>query len=232
MPTTIRDVVLARASRLSPSGLAVLEAAAILGPRIEPALLAAMAAAEAPYIDECLELGLLQAQAGALTFRHELARQAVLDSLSPHRRLMLHRLALTTLSAPPQAALDAARLAHHAAAADDHEAILIYAPAAGHAAARAGAQREASALFALALRHAQDLPADERARLYEAHADACNHIDDRSAASTRVAARWRSGERSPNRSVSVSAWRIVRSNSTGSVAPRTPSAIARTPSTC
>ncbi len=179
VPTTIRDVVLARASRLSPSGLAVLEAAAILGPRIEPTLLAAMAAAEAPYIDECLELGLLQAQAGALTFRHELARQAVLDSLSPHRRLVLHRLALTTLSAPPHAALDAARLAHHAAAADDHEAILIYAPAAGHAAARAGAQREASTLFALALRYAQDLPADERARLYEAHADACNHSDDR-----------------------------------------------------
>lgn len=179
VPATVRDAVLARAARLSPSARAVLEAAAVIGPRIEPWLLTAVTGAEAPSVDECLEAGLLHGAASSLAFRHELTRQAVLDALSPHRRLVLHRLALTALCASPLAASDPARIAHHANAAGDPDAILTYAPAAGRAAARTGAHREAAALFGLALQHAHELPAEERAALFEARAEACNHIDDR-----------------------------------------------------
>lgn len=70
---------------------------------------------------------------------------------------------LTALQASPTARADAARLTYHAEAADDRAAILAHAPAAGRAAAQAGAYREAAALFALALRYAEDLPAAERA---------------------------------------------------------------------
>src|SRR5262245_35208803 len=40
IPSSVRDAVLARTARLSPAGHAVLEAAAVIGPRIEPPLLA------------------------------------------------------------------------------------------------------------------------------------------------------------------------------------------------
>ncbi len=179
VPATIRDAVLARVTRLSDSARAVLDAAAVVGPRIEPWLLSATTGAEAPSVDECLALGLLKASSGALVFRHELTRRAVLELLPPHRRLVLHRMILTALQASPTARADAARLTYHAEAADDRAAILAHAPAAGRAAAQAGAYREAAALFALALRYAEDLPAAERAGLYEARADACNHSDDR-----------------------------------------------------
>lgn len=179
VPATIRDAVLARATRLSDSARAVLDAAAVIGPRIEPWLLSATTGAEAPSVDECLALGLLKASSGALVFRHELTRRAVLELLPPHRRLVLHRMILTALQASPTARADAARLTYHAEAAEDRAAILANAPAAGRAAAQAGAFREAAALFALALRYADDLPAAERADLLEAQADACNHSDDR-----------------------------------------------------
>ena len=179
VPATIRDAVLARAARLSTSARAVLDAAAVIGPRIEPWLLAATTGAEAPSVDECLSLGLLKASSGALIFRHELTRRAVLELIPPHRRLVLHRMILAALQASPTARGDVARLTYHAEAAEDRAAILANAPAAGRAAARAGAYREAAALFALAIRHADDLPAPERAGLYAARADACNHSDDR-----------------------------------------------------
>src|SRR6185503_12455103 len=42
IPATVRDAVLARAARLSPPAEATLEAAAVIGPTVEPALLGAV----------------------------------------------------------------------------------------------------------------------------------------------------------------------------------------------
>lgn len=47
-----------------------------------------------------------------------------------------------------------ARLAYHAEVADDHQAVLVYAPRAGARAAQMGAHREAVAQYQRALRHA------------------------------------------------------------------------------
>src|SRR6185436_9875566 len=90
LPATVRDAVLARASRLSPSAQAVLEAAAVIGPRIEAWMLADLAGAEAAAADECVARGMLVPSGENLVFRHELARQAVLESISPPHRVLLH----------------------------------------------------------------------------------------------------------------------------------------------
>ena len=94
VPATVQDAVLARAARLSPSARAVLDAAAVAGPRIEPWLLQALTAAESTAIDECLATGVLFADAASFAFRHELARQAVLQAMTPTRVASLHRLVL------------------------------------------------------------------------------------------------------------------------------------------
>jgi predicted ATPase len=49
VPTTVRDAVLARAARLSPAGRSVLEAAAIIGTRVEPWLIMQVTGASAPW---------------------------------------------------------------------------------------------------------------------------------------------------------------------------------------
>ncbi|MCI0578535.1 MAG: LuxR C-terminal-related transcriptional regulator, partial [Chloroflexi bacterium] len=173
IPLTVREAVLARAARLSPSARAVLEAAAVIGARVEPWLLAEVTGAEASAAGECLASGMLVVQGDVLAFRHELARQTILDAILPHQRLVLNRLALDALKAAPSARRDLARLAHHAEAAGDREAVLEYAPAAARQASTAGAHRQASALYALALRFAADLPPQDHALLLELHAWEC-----------------------------------------------------------
>src|SRR6266542_4315800 len=59
----------------------------------------------------------------------------LLEALAPNRRIALHRAALAALAAPPTGAPDFARLAHHAEAASDTEALLRFAPAAATRAA-------------------------------------------------------------------------------------------------
>ena len=67
------------------------------------------------------------------------------------------------MSGPP----DLARLAHHAEAAGDAEAVLTYAPAAAERATATGARREAAGLYTRALRFADALEPTARAGLLE-----------------------------------------------------------------
>jgi predicted ATPase/DNA-binding CsgD family transcriptional regulator len=170
IPATVRDAVLARAARLSLSARAALEAAAVIGARAEPWLLAEVTGAEAPAAEECLAVGVLQPAGNKLSFRHELARQVILEATSPSQRLALHRLILPALQASPVTRNDLARLAHHAEAANDDQAVLEYAPAAARQAAAANAHREAAAQYQRALRFAGGLSPRERALLLEAGA--------------------------------------------------------------
>ncbi|MGH2600925.1 MAG: AAA family ATPase, partial [Dehalococcoidia bacterium] len=96
IPPTVRDAVLARAARLSPAGRAALEAAAVIGARVGARLLA-MVAADADAVDDCLAGGMLRIEDDALAFRHELVRQAILETLAPHRAAALHRQVLAAL---------------------------------------------------------------------------------------------------------------------------------------
>ena len=177
VPPTIRDVVLARASRLGPSARAVLDAVAVVSPRIEMWLLETLAGREISDLDECLASGMLRREGHAVAFRHELARLAIEESISPHRRVALHREALRALRDPAGGNPDLARLAHHAEAAGDAAAVLELAPRAALHAARLGAHREAAAQYGRALRFADGLPPVERAELLERRSHECYLTD-------------------------------------------------------
>jgi len=179
IPSSVRDAVLARAARLSASGRTVLEAAAVIGLRIEPPLLAEVVGAESLAVDECMGIGMLIEQGEVLAFRHELARQTILEAISPQKRLALHRLVLERLRGSPATGNHLTRLVYHAEAANDPQAVLTFAPAAAHHAAAVSAHREAVAHYALALRFAHGLPPDEYALLLEAYAQECNITDQR-----------------------------------------------------
>jgi tetratricopeptide (TPR) repeat protein len=179
IPDTVRDAVLARAARLSPAGATLLEAVAVVPPQAELWLLEALAGDAADRLDECLTSGMLVAEPAGVGFRHELARLAVEESVPPHRKVGLHRRALAD---PPVGAPDLARLAHHAEAAGDADAVLRFAPAAGARAASLGAYREAAAQYARALRVGDRLSAAQRAELLERRSFACYLTDQNDAA--------------------------------------------------
>jgi DNA-binding CsgD family transcriptional regulator/tetratricopeptide (TPR) repeat protein len=173
IPHTVRDAVLARAARLTPAAGTLLEAVAVARQQAEIWLLEALAAEVVHGLDECLTSGMLTSGSTGVAFRHELARLAIEDDLTPHRRVALHRAALAALSHPPFGPPDAARLAYHAEAAGDADGVLRYAPAAGKQATALGAHREAAAQYACALRFAADIPVERLGELLEQRAYAC-----------------------------------------------------------
>jgi DNA-binding CsgD family transcriptional regulator len=173
IPETVRDAVLARASRLSARARTVLDAAAVVPLYAEMWLLEALAGETVDSLDECIGSGMLKPQAEGIAFRHELARIAIEESLAPDQRLRLHRGALAALVEERAGTPDAARVAHHAVAAGDTKAVLRFAPVAAARAASLGAHREAAALYARALRFADRLPPAERAELLERRSYAC-----------------------------------------------------------
>jgi predicted ATPase len=149
IPSTVRDAVLARAARLSPSARAVLEAAAVIGLRVEPWVLSNIVGAASASVDECIAGGMLQFQGDDYAFRHELARQTILETILPERRLALHRMILSVLKESPQTRDDLARLANHAEGTKDVSAVLEYAPAAAKQASAASSHRALSVGFAI-----------------------------------------------------------------------------------
>ena len=171
IPPTVRDAVLARAAGLSGAARDVLEAVAVVPQRTEVWLLEALVQRALDGLDECLESGMLRGEADGVAFRHELARLAIEESLTPHRAVVLHRRALAALAEPAIGSPDLARLAHHAEAAGDTDAVLRYAPLAAEHAAAVGAHREALHQYERALRFAAGLSAARRAELLERLAD-------------------------------------------------------------
>jgi DNA-binding CsgD family transcriptional regulator/tetratricopeptide (TPR) repeat protein len=171
IPATVRDAVLARAARLQPRARSLLEAVAVVTPQAELWLLERLAGDSVDALDACLASGMLTSHETGVAFRHELARRAVEESLSPTRRLDLHRRALDALV--ESGTIDFSRAAHHAEAAGDAEAVLRYATAAGDYASEVGASREAAAQYARALRFSDGLDTEARGDLLERRAYAC-----------------------------------------------------------
>ena len=177
IPATVSDAVLARVARVSPEARSVLEVVSVSPRSVEPWLLEEVCGDTAGRVDECLASGLLVEFGADVGFRHELARIAVEDAIGPARRRALHRALLGALT-NADAASDLPRLAHHAEAAGDGEAVLRFAPAAAAQAATVGAHREAAAQYARALRFAVTLPPEARAELFELQSDAFFGTDD------------------------------------------------------
>jgi DNA-binding CsgD family transcriptional regulator len=182
IPATVRDAVLARTARLGAEARRLLEAIAVVPREAELWLVEALVPDARGCLDEALASGVVTAGSNSVRFRHELARRAVEQAAAPHDVAALHRLALAALIARPAEQLDPARIAHHAEAADDGQAVSRFAPVAALRAARHGAHREAAAQYARALRFAGGRPPAQRAELLTQMARECFLIDDSVAA--------------------------------------------------
>src|ERR1700722_10666315 len=157
IPPAARDAVLARAVGLSSPARAVLDVAALTGARAELRLVESVAECPLAAVDEALSSGLLTVDGARLRFRHEIARLAVEQAISAHRRRLIHARVLDALAAGGCDA--AAGLSFHAGGAGDGPAAVRYASAAARQAAELASHRESAAQFERALRFAAGAPA-------------------------------------------------------------------------
>lgn len=170
LPRTVRDAVLARAAQLSPSARHVLDVVSLVPNHAEEWLVRAVADLTDAALTELLASGMLLLQQGFLTFRHELARRAVVETLPVTTARTLHRAIFHALHQRRESGL--ARLVHHAAYGDLGRAVIELAPRAAQQASAVNAHREAAAHYATALRYTSLLTPDQRADLLEARAHA------------------------------------------------------------
>ena len=176
VPASVSDAVLSRAARLSPSARELLELASVVPASVEMWLIDNTIRTAPTVTEECTAAGMLKSDGQGLSFRHELARRAIEDSLAPTRRQHLNALVLNALlNRPSQPML--ARIVHHAAQAGDASVVLEYAPTAARQAAALNAHREAASHYRSALKYADMLPPSEYARLLECRSYEC-HLTD------------------------------------------------------
>jgi DNA-binding CsgD family transcriptional regulator len=175
VPVMVRDAVLARAARLSPSAREIAELVSVVPGKTDGWLLEAAGSIDDASVESCLSIGMLRGEDGSLAFRHELARRAFEDSLPQARQQALHAKVLSLLAARPDT--PPARLAHHADGARNAQDVLRFATLAAVHAAHVGAHREAAAHYRVALRHADKLDPGGRALLHEQYSYECYMTD-------------------------------------------------------
>ena len=171
IPPSVRDAVLVRFSRLSPAAQAIAQMASLIPGEAELWLIEQVLRPDPAALDECILRGILRptthAPASGLAFRHELARQAIEDSLLTGQSQSLHARILAALLAREGEAIPLARIVHHAVRAGDEDATLRYAPLAARRASELGAHREALSLYAGLLHYRQRMTPDMQAEVLE-----------------------------------------------------------------
>ena len=170
LPRSVSEAVGGRLARLSAVARETAYATAVCGPRASMALVEAVCPDAAAALAECLQAGVLVADADRIGFRHELARRATVERIPDYQRRLLHKRALTVLAEPPIDPNMLAALVFHADQAGDTDAVIGYGPAAAQRASALGANREAAELYALVLRHAGNISGEQKVILQEQHA--------------------------------------------------------------
>jgi predicted ATPase len=165
VPISVSDAVLARASRLSKAARDVLNAAAVIGLRVDHQILMHVTGPALDEIEKCVDSGLMAASGDLLVFRHQIASDAIYAAIISPRRRDLHSRILDVVRDLPDRDCHLAQLAHHAEMAHDHASTLEFVVQAAEQAANLHAHREAAKQYARALRVADTLPPSDRACL-------------------------------------------------------------------
>ncbi|HXD59126.1 MAG TPA: AAA family ATPase, partial [Thermoleophilaceae bacterium] len=151
LPTSLRDVLLARAERLSEPTQGVLRIAAAAGRSVPDSLLAAVAGLDDRGLDAALReavehhLLVLDDSGHGYVFRHALTRDAIYADMLPRERVRIHRAYAEALATDPglagsKSSAAAALALHWSAAHDVPRALDAYVDAGRQAAAYAPAE--------------------------------------------------------------------------------------------
>ena len=173
VPSTIKDSILTRISRLSNNAKELIQLVSIVPTKTEKWLIDGIVNFNTKILEECLNSGLVELEEEAISFRHELSRVAVEESLSESKRQLLNEKFLQVLLKQKDIDNYLARIIHHAARALNKEAIINYAPYAAKQASNLGSHSLAAEHYKNALRFVDRLPVQKQITLYEGRSYEC-----------------------------------------------------------
>jgi len=163
VPLSVRDSVLARASKISSGARRIIDLVSVVPGEVERTLVDEIIQPTGEQLIECARQGLLLIDDDTVAFPHDLQRRAVESSLTSVDRRHLNQLVLTSLGD----GTDPSRLVHHAREADDVEAIVRFAPNAAREAMAIQSTREAVAHFRLLEPYVERIPVTDQADILE-----------------------------------------------------------------
>ena len=186
LPATVANAVIGRAAHLDERARELVELVSVVPGRLPTPILDLALPTWADAAEEPERLRLLEVAPTQVHFRHELARQAILSSLSAVAQRGYHRRIVDALLV---AGGDPADIVHHAEAAGAEDAVAAHVLRAARRAAQLESRREAYAHFRRALDFVDSLTDAERADIlgeYAAAAYFAGHLDEALDATRRV----------------------------------------------
>ncbi|MGI9622090.1 MAG: AAA family ATPase [Acidimicrobiales bacterium] len=165
VPDGVRDSVVGRLARLSPTGRHVVQTLSMSPQPIETHVAMKALGGGFEALAEIEHAGLVAARGDTVAFQHELVRLAVHDSVSTFARVAMHRELFDALDQQTDA-----RAIHHAAEALMVDTVAELAPAAARRATDLQAHRQAHGLYEHALKHEEMFDDFELAQLKAEHA--------------------------------------------------------------
>ncbi len=173
IPSTIKDSVLTRISRLSENARSLVELVSIVPTHAKKWLINEIIPDNYKALEECINSGVLHFEDSSVSFKHELSRMAVEESLSESKRQFLNEKVLQVLLKQEKTENYFARIIHHAAKAGNKEVIINYAPDAAKQASLLGAHRLAANHYYNVLKFADEIPVGKLLDLYEGRSSEC-----------------------------------------------------------
>jgi DNA-binding CsgD family transcriptional regulator/type II secretory pathway predicted ATPase ExeA len=142
VPSSVRDAVMGRVTRLSPASRSLVDLVSVVPGRAELELVDVVLGPSEEAASEAEAAGVIEVTENALAFRHELARRSVEEDLPQIKRREIN---LEVLQAVEDLGYDVARAAHHARVGRDIDALVRLAPMAARRAADMESHSEAVA---------------------------------------------------------------------------------------
>ena len=181
IPDNIRDSVLSVYNRLDEKVKHVWEILSVLPTAFEISYLEKIDPYYTVAIENCLDSKILILDNGRISFKHELFRRTIEESLSPLVRVALNKKVLKLFLESFEREQRIEQIVHHAKNANEYDFVVHYAPIAARQAASVGSHTEAAKLYLSAIEYYQENDEDTLIDFYESYAYECyltNQIKD------------------------------------------------------
>lgn len=193
VPDRVKDSILTAFHSKDDRSRSFLEFLSILPARVESDVMDRLEIDFPGAPDACVSSGTLVLNQGHYSFKHEIFRITIEESLTSTKRRHLHKRMLELIHECQFKSVSLSQVVHHAQYADERKLVLETAPRAAEEASRVGAHAEAAKLYGIAISFV-DTKDTSRVALYERHAYECyltNQVPQAIESQQKVLELWR-----------------------------------------